>query len=157
MSLNPKLFSAAYKQANKSDEVDCMSPEEAAPLLDWIRARLANPELLNLLAEFPLSGDEQLCAHYFFGLRAIKESTESSRLLAEKYLVVGSAANGDYIVIPFGNPLEVGFVNHETLDDVRGICEYVCVSHDLGEFYYNSWNQNGFPGDYYEAIRTRDA
>ena len=146
MSLNSQLFWRAYKQANETDEVECMPAEEAAPFLRWIQARLSHPELLELVREFPLCDDVQLCAHYFFGPQAIKKFTESSRLLAERYLVVGSTANGNHIVIPLAKPHVVGLVNHETLDDERGVCEYIEVSDDLGEFYYNSWNKEGFLG-----------
>ena len=84
----------------------------------------------------------------------MKEVTESSRLLAEKFVVIGGASNGDYIAIPLARPGEVGFVNHETLDDAHGVCEYVAVCNSIGEIYYNSWNKKGFPMDYYDAVRN---
>lgn len=83
----------------------------------------------------------------------MKEVTQSSRLLAEKYLVIGATSNGDNIVIPLARPDEVGFVNHETLDDENGVAEYVSVCNSIGALYYNSWNKKGFPADYYDAVR----
>lgn len=156
MNLNSALFWASYRQANETHDVNCMPSEEAAPLLAWIGARLDSREFLELIREFPLRGDEQFCAHYFFGPQGMKNSTESSRLIAEKYLVVGSAPNGDYIAITLAKPHRVGFVNHETLDDRTGVCDYVGVADDLGEFYYNSWNVAGYPCDYFEAVQKQE-
>ena len=154
MSLDSKLFWKAFKQANECDLVDCLTPAKAAPYLKWLEARIRNPALLELVREFPLAEDEQLCAHYFYGPRMMKQVTKSSRLLEKEYLVIGSTANGDYIVIPLARPAEVGFVNHETLDDQRGVCEYISICNSVGGLYYNSWNKQEFPADYYDAVRN---
>lgn len=156
MIVNPHLIWRAYKQASETDEVACMLPEDARPYLDWISKHIDCEELIGFLEEWPFADDEQLCASYILSLEHMKEYTQSNVLLERDFLVVGSAPNGDYIVIPRKRPTEVGFVDHEILDDRNDICNYIRIADSMGELYFNSWNKDDFPCDYYDALRKQE-
>ena len=147
------MFWDAYREANQTDSVSLMRPRTAGRWIREIESEIDCPELIGFLREWPFAESAQLCAHYFYSPREMVKETRAHTALRDRFFAVGCAANGDFIVIPKACQSEVGFVDHETLDDKLGVCKYVAVAKSIGEIYFNSWHKQGYPGDYYEAIK----
>jgi hypothetical protein len=83
----------------------------------------------------------------------IMERTEEFEMLGSRYIVIGSAPNGDLIVLPRKSLDTIGFVSHEEFVDEEDVVKYIPVDTSIGRFYYNSWNVEGYPVDYYDAAQ----
>lgn len=156
ITLNPTLFWSAYKEANEEDEIQIL--EAILPSVkEWLAKNIECKELLDLLFEFPFADSIQLCCNYFYGPEAIRENTEMYTSINKSYIVVGSAANGDWIAIPRSKWDSIGYISHDEFGyDLSDEIKYCAVSNSIGEFFYNTWKVVDFPCDYYEAIEYKE-
>lgn len=124
----------------------------------WLRENIPLTELVNFIEVEQWADTCQLCASYFHSAQELMNWTNMYESLGSHFVVIGSAPNGDWIVIPRAKFDSVGFVSHEEFGyDETDLVKYLPVSKSVGELYYRSWNFDFYPCDYYEAKDAENA
>ncbi len=144
----------AYKETMETDT--CIIEELSMEQRKWLDENVINEEFRQFITEYPFCDDVQLCANDFFGPASIIKWTDEYQSIKKDYIVIGSAANGDWIAIPKNTWESIGYVSHEEFGyDQSDLLKYCPVSRNsIGEFFYNTWHVDNYPCDYYEAVET---
>jgi len=139
-----------------------ISQIERAPIPEdvtaWLRKNIPLASLVEFIEEEQWVESCQLCASYFNSAAEIMKWTNEYETLGTRFIVLGSAPNGDFIVVPRLKFDSIGFVSHEEFGyDETDLVKYIPVSQSVGELYYNSWNVEEYPCDYYDAEDSTNA
>ena len=128
----------------------------AAADLAWLRANIPDPAYVDFLVVNGVNWAKQACCQNFFGARLIVENTMMWRTIAAAFVVVGTAASGDFIAIPRKTWDSIGYISAGRFGyDRDSRVPYVqAAAESVGHFFYASWHLDGFPCDYEEAVRN---
>src|SRR5689334_20295499 len=91
------------------------------------RSKLSEPEVKWLQKNVPITGlrkyllrnafatDHQFCAHDLYSIKQMMKANRDEYFLgaADKFLIIGSAPNGDSIAIEKPGYKRIGFIGHE--------------------------------------------
>ena len=152
MKLDLKYFWLAYKEAMESDEIECL--EDASKYIEWIAAQSIHKEFIEFVSEYPFYETIQACAHNLYGPVEIYETNIEYSELAGKYIILGSAPNGDFIASPLPKMECIGFICHDHID-MPEFPKFVEVSNSFGKFFYNSWHIEDSPCDYWDVVNSK--
>lgn len=153
MILDLKYFFLAYEEAMETKDIECL--EDASKYLDWLSSQCNHKDFLEFLSEYPFYETIQAGAHNLYGPVEMYETNAEFPELSGKYIILGSAPNGDFIASPLPLMECVGFICHDHLD-MPEFPEFVEVSKSFGKFFYDSWHVEGYPCDYWDVVHSKN-
>src|SRR4051812_36599282 len=113
VTVDPDLIHAAMLQGYGGSLPARLVRAPIAPdVLRWLHINLPHPELLRFIEAESWAEERQLCAGYMASASGIMERTEEFKALGSRYIVLGTAPNGDPIVLPRKSLDTIGFVDH---------------------------------------------
>jgi len=117
----------------------------------WVQKHVPITGLRKYLLRNAFATDHQFCAHNLYSIKRMMEVNCDKYFFgaADKFLIIGCAPNGDSIAIEKPAHKKIGFIGHEDPKNWK----FVGVDLSISDFFWKSWNQEGYPCDFYEAQR----
>ena len=130
------------------------NPDET--FLQWMKKYELSAEVEKLFSWFMPTSEIMAGTGDLYDARDLMAMNDCwHRMVESGFLMIGSCANGDFIVINLKTAsLEVGYITHEEVDDsssCRFQDKYIAISPTLGSFFHDSNLLWTMPGDYYHA------
>ena len=130
------------------------NPDET--FLQWMKKYELSAEVEKLFSWFMPTSEIMAGTGDLYDARDLMAMNDCwHRMVESGFLMIGSCANGDFIVINLKTvSLEVGYITHEEVDDsssCRFQDKYIAISPTLGSFFHDSNLLWTMPGDYYHA------
>jgi hypothetical protein len=158
MRLRPDLFRPAVRRLTGGKTVTFGSSDPTYGR--WLAKRKLPEELTRFLLENAPSAETSFdCAGGMWTPKDVMELNDQEKAMpASGLFAVGSAINGDFIVIDFkeGDGAS-GFVSHDLLRDGKPVKKprqaYIPVARSIGEMLHGMTTVEQFPYDYWQAKR----
>ena len=126
-------------------------PKPSEREIKWAQKHVPISGLRKYLLRNAFATDHQFCAHNLYSIKQMMEANCDKYFsgAADKSLIIGYAPNGDSIAIEKPGYKRIGFIGHE--DPKKWT--FIGVDVSISDFFWKSWNQKGYPCDFYEAQR----
>ena len=148
MQIDLKVMDAALKAGMGGARITRL-PKLDAKEVEWIQHYIPIPGFKEYLLNNAFAKECQFCAHNLYSVKLMIEANTDDYFpgVTKRYLIIGSAPNGDSIAVDKKGYSKIGFIGHEDPDN----WSFIGVDTSISDFFWKSWNEDGYPFDFYQA------